>query len=177
MSSDVRSVLEILAECEVRGHPKTKGSLEHIGNGQLRESVRGSNAWRKMVAERVGADRRRRLWPNPLPLPDPMLGEVSDPFNGRVGVRVVSYLQPPAAVLRRDVEVWRDWLMSDKSGDVDKLLRNVLDAIGCEDKDDAQLIANDGQVWDAMSHKRLAVGGVAPGQLIQIWKIPEDAPW
>lgn len=170
-------VFDILVDCQVQGHPKTKGSLEHIGQGKMRESVTGSKQWRKMVAERVGADRRRRLWPNPLPLPDPMFGEVPDPFNGRVGVRVVSYLQPPPAMLRRPASAWRHWLMSDKSGDADKLLRNVLDAIGCENADDAHLIDNDGQVWDAFSHKRLAVGGVAPGQLIQVWKIPEETPW
>lgn len=160
------AALEILAECQVQGHAKTKGSLEHIGGGKMREAVTGSGRWRKLVAERVRADHRRRLWTPTL-----------EPFEGRVGVRVVSYLQPPASVLRRAPQAWQEWLLGDKSGDADKLLRNVLDALGCEGADDARLIRNDGQVWDAMSHKRLAVDGVPPGQLIQVWKIPEDTPW
>jgi hypothetical protein len=164
--------MKVLVEFQVFGHPKTKGSLEHIGQGKMRESVRGSKAWRKMVAERAKADHLKRCEATGM-------SELGRPlrWEGRVGVRVVSYLQPPPHVLRLASEAWHDWIMSDKSGDSDKLARNVLDALGCEDQDDAQIFINDGQVWDLFSHKRLAVGGTQPGQLIQVWSIPDSEAW
>lgn len=146
-------VLMILAEVFVPGHPKTKGSMEHIGGGKLRESVTGSKKWRQLVASQIKGNCAPGC------------------FCGRVGVWITSYLQCPAGQ-----DPWA-WIMGDKSGDTDKLARNVLDAIGCESKDDACLIANDAQVWNLMSSKRLAHAGMLPGQQIRVWAIPESEPW
>lgn len=146
----------VLCEAWIPGHAKTKGSLEHIGGGKMRESVTGSKTWRQLAARMV----------------KPFVN--GEPYRGRVGVLVTSFLKPPE---RMSLAQAREWILGDKSGDADKLLRNVCDAIGCEDKDDARLILNDGQVSPGVSYKRLAYGGSLPGQMIRVWAVPESEPW
>lgn len=144
----------VLAEVTVMGHPKTKGSLEVVTKTHVREKP-GSSRWRALVADRLRADFvQRAVFSQPCPL--------------RVGVLIVSHLQPP--------HTWRErvkeWLVSQFSSDVDKLARNVLDALV-----DAGVIVDDGQVVDLYSHKRLAQPGMMPGQRIQVWITPEGHEW
>jgi len=164
----------ILCDVFVPGHAKTKGSLEHIGNGQLRDKP-SSYKWRKLVAERVKSDAAKRpvwqeVWSEGL----------SGPYVGRVGVRIISYGQPPSGGPTGEwllTRAWK-WLIAKAGfGDVDKFARNVLDALSCEREDDAHLIADDSLVVDLYSHKRLALPGMLFGQQITVWAIPEDAPW
>lgn len=155
----------ILCDVFVPGHAKTKGSMESLGNGKMRDKP-SSRVWRKLIAERVkqsAAKLHGVAW-------DPVEPE---PFTGRVGVRIVSYGQPPSGP--RSMVLWL--IARAGFGDVDKLARNVLDALSCEDPDDAHLIADDSQVVDLYSHKRLAMPGMMVGQQITVWVIPEDAPW
>jgi len=154
--------VQILAEIFIHGHPKTKGSLEVVTPKYVRERP-GSSRWRKLVADRLRVDYGKRA--EAIGVYDEGM---SGPYAGRTGVRIVSYLQPPASWLARVQE----WLVSQFSGDGDKLARNVLDALT-----DSGLIVDDGQVWDLFSHKRLAAPGTPPGQHIQVWIIPESAPW
>lgn len=183
----------ILAECFVSGHPKTKGSLEFVTAKHVREKP-GSDRWRKLVADRLRTDALKR---SPAKKEDRCGGctsalclldgcaEVriagrgdegtSGPYAGRIGVRIVSFLQVPAQpkpALRNWLDHAMEWLVCKFSGDVDKLARNVLDALT-----DSGVIVDDAQVVDLFSHKRLAQPGMMPGQQIQVWAIPESASW
>lgn len=166
----------ILASVYVAGHPKTKGSMTPLGNGKMVDKP-DSLAWRVLVAERLKTDRAIR---------EITAGCGHEPVQGRVGVQVISYLQPPG--FRGDVDPWwkraMAWIISKLSGDVDKLLRNVLDALsacdescGARCKKHSGVIWDDSQVWDLYGHKRIAAPGVVPGQQITVWLIPEDASW
>lgn len=158
--------LVILCDVFVPGHAKTKGSMEALGNGKMRDKP-SSRVWRKLIAERVKADGIKRLIDY-----GPMV-----PHEGRVGVRIVSYGQTATGQEGWLVKAMK-WLIARAGfGDVDKFARNVLDALSCEDPDDAHLIADDSQVVDLYSHKRLAMPGMMVGQQITVWAIPEDAPW
>lgn len=166
MSTDTQAGLVILCDVFVPGHAKTKGSMQPLGNGKMVDKP-SSRVWRKLIAERVKSHLAK-------------LGEdhylLVLPYGGRVGVRIVSYAQAPKSA-KGLLGVWA-WLIARAGfGDVDKLARNVLDALSCEDPDDAHLIADDSQVVDLYSHKRLAMPGMMVGQQITVWVIPEDAPW
>lgn len=172
MSAEVVAEPLVLAEVFVSGHPKTKGSLTAVTAKHLRDTP-GSELWRICVVDRVRTDMaaRSRPW-------------VTYPAQGRIGVRVISYLQLPNPALTNWWERAYAWIMSKLSGDVDKLERNVLDALSaCDEKcakgcrKHAGLIGDDAQVWDLYGHKRLAAPGVVPGQRIMVWQIPEDEPW
>lgn len=147
----------ILAEVWVPGHSKTKGSLDFVTKSHVREAVPGSGRWRQLVAARVKEDAEKRY-------PD------KENLGNRIGVRIVSYLQPSRQML--DKGEAGDWILGRSAGDVDKLARNVLDALT-----DSGVIGDDAQVWDLMSSKRLAKEGMMPGQQIQVWLIPDSAPW
>lgn len=153
-----RPPLVILTEVQVMGHAKTKGSLTFKGNGHVEEKP-GSDRWRKLVAASVGRDFDARSQARGL----------YGPVGGRVGVRITTWLQAPAGKWH---ERWMDWLLSQFSGDGDKLARNVLDALT-----DSGVIADDGQVVDLFHHKRIAREGMMPGQAIQVWEVPEWSPW
>lgn len=99
------------------GQPKTKGSLDVVRapsagrKAVVREGVRGSGAWRRLVAERARvAMAGRPAW------------------GGPVGVRC-SFMFATDNVMARHV------------GDLDKLARNVLDALT-----DAHVYLDDSQV-------------------------------
>lgn len=162
-----QQALEIVVLCDVfvPGHAKTKGSMEALGNGKMRDKP-SSRVWRKLIAERVKTDAEKRGYSTEF-----------HSYDGRVGVRIVSYGQTATGQEGWLVKAMK-WLIARAGfGDVDKLARNVLDAISSEDPDDAHLIADDSQVVDLYSHKRLAMPGMMVGQQITVWVIPEDAPW
>src|SRR5678816_2875258 len=113
----------MLAETTVTGHPKTKGSLEVVTKTYVREKP-GSSRWRALVADSLRRSRREweAQWNAENP-DNPMTA--GQPFPGRVGVLIVSYLQPPNSWINRMTE----WFLGQFSSDVDKLARNVLDAL------------------------------------------------
>lgn len=152
----------MLAETYVSGHPKTKGSLEVVTTKHVREKP-GSARWRAIVADALRRDFARR----PIVLEAQSEG-LSGPYAGRVGILIVSYLQPPQTWRERVAE----WMLGQYSSDADKLARNVLDAAV-----DAGVIVDDGQVMDLYSHKRLCSIGSMPGQRIQIWATPKEHEW
>lgn len=106
------------------GAAKTKGSMEHLGQGKMRESVKGSSRWRMLMAERA-----RRAYGGQAP------------YEKAVIVSAIFYLLPPPSVIRKGQEAVDAWLISRGSGDVDKLTRNLLDSLT-----DSGVIADDAQV-------------------------------
>lgn len=109
--------MPLLVMTWVPGSPKTKGSMAVVNGrrGTMRESVVGSSQWRQLVAKQARQCRQR-----------------ADAWTGPAGVTAYFYLP------REDPAVAR-------SGDLDKLTRNVLDAL--EDagiwEDDAQCVTLD----------------------------------
>lgn len=147
--------LEILTEVFVPGVPKTKGSLNVRGR-HVEEAVAGSSRWRALVAERVRADRARR--------------GLTVPWPGPVRVRIVSFYVQTAA----DERAGRIAPTEPRAGhgDVDKLERNVLDALKDAGAyvDDALVISTDNEEAFVGVARR---AGQRPGQLIQAWAVPE----
>jgi Holliday junction resolvase RusA-like endonuclease len=135
----------------VPGAPKTKGSLTPRAapcrctptcpgfsrQPQLRDSV-GSSRWRKLVAYQAGVEMRRVAYAWPL--------------AGPVGLELTYYL--PVA----DEAA----LIEQGSGDLDKLERNIYDAL-----QDAGVYANDAQVVACGHQKRVAPCG-GPGVRVQV---------
>lgn len=104
--------MPLLVMTWVPGSPKTKGSLR-VRNGRtgvLVESVAGSGRWRQLIAKKAAECRQQ-----------------SEPWAGPAGVSAYFYLPraDPAQV---------------RAGDIDKLTRNVLDAL-----QDAKIWADDVQ--------------------------------
>lgn len=121
-------------ELEVAGTPKPKGSLKHVGRGRLQEQLEGSKPWREAVKwaaiEAIAARARGR---NPFTV-----------LQGPVVVDVtVTVAKPKSAPKTR-----RTWPITRSSGDADKHLRNVLDALV-----DAAVMGDDSQVVEATVRK------------------------
>lgn len=151
----------ILTECWIPGLPKTKGSLNFIGDRYVEESVKGSARWRVLVAEAVRRDRRARAGN----------GRTVEPAYGPIAVRALFWL--PVEPIKP------------RAGDIDKLARNVLDALA----DDAKVASknggayvNDNQVCDLRAVKLLADDQHSPGLLLTVWSlgaglIEQDTGW
>lgn len=113
----------MITEVWVPGHPKTKGSMTTAGRrgGQMRESV-DNTPWRALVTRMVAADLLAR-------------GTVDGLFLGRTTF----------APVRVDLAFWLDHPdpcePKPGAGDVDKLVRLVLDALK-----DATVYVDDNQV-------------------------------
>lgn len=122
----------------VPGRPKTKGSMEVVDGrrGVLRESVVGSSRWRALLAYEPGKIVERAP-PGVYPL------------VGAVMVDML-FLLPVC-----DVTVGR-------CGDIDKLVRNVLDALK-----DAGVYRDDVQVKRVVAEK-VAADLLAPGVRIKV---------
>lgn len=151
--------MRLLVDTFIPGHPRTKGSLEHRGSGQLTESVAGSTSWRRLMAQGL-----RQAWGPRIALD--------------VAVRVSGTFYLPCA---RGM----DSLIAARSGDVDKLTRNLLDAIAVDETGKqlgAGIIVNDSQVVGIVIEKTMASdssgphgrgNGVRPqGVHVQIWQVP-----
>jgi hypothetical protein len=115
----------ILVDVWVPGAAKTKGSmrLRNGATGAMTESVAGSSAWRALMAQAVRDDIARRC-------PD---RTGAYPYTGAVLVVATFYLAPPEGWVSRFLAaaIWPVW---PRAGDVDKLARNVLDALGSKAK-------------------------------------------
>lgn len=145
----------ILVDVWVPGAAKTKGSMEvrNRATGAMKESVIGSSAWRVLMAQAVRDDIARR---------QPPVAELRSPWPGAVTVTMVAYLAP-AITARPAGWLWPVW---DKAGDVDKLARNVLDALGSRSKNakmNGGAIADDNLVCKLIAEKNVAdSAGVQP---------------
>lgn len=134
----------------VPGVPKPKGSMAHLGGGQMAQSVRGSTAWAGIIRRAVKAKIER--------------GEAG--FAARsVPVRV-----------QCSFWVTGDDIVRERAGDVDKLARNVLDALTRDERRDYPgVYVDDVQVIDVRGSRFLVDGllfdGAAPGAHIQAYAL------
>lgn len=104
--------MPLLVMAWVPGQPKTKGSMvvRNAKAGTMKEAVAGSTRWRQLMA-RAFADGR----------------QLAEAWAGPAGVTAYFYLP-------------RDDITTARAGDIDKLTRNVLDAL-----EDAKIWADDVQ--------------------------------
>ncbi len=126
----------------VDGTPKPKGSMRHIGNGRMIEQVKGSKEWRQRVALTGRNAALKASW-----------ATCSDP----VTVLAHFYLPRPKTAKNRV------WPHTRSSGDVDKLCRNILDAL-----DDAGILADDSQVVNLHASKAYEDNQNKPGCVIRV---------
>lgn len=118
----------VLADVWVPGSPKTKGSLTRGRGGGMRESVLGSTTWRLLVAERVRGWRK--------------VHGLTVPYDGPVVVSAFFCLTADP--------------IAKGAGDLDKLVRNVLDACAADAKRKAAnggAYVNDNQVVSLQASK------------------------
>jgi len=142
----------------VPGAPKTKGSLTFKGNGYVRENVVGSTRWRMMVV-----DRARAAVPPGMPA-----------WSGPVAVHATFFLPAPAKYAGWLEAIWP------RAGDVDKLTRNVLDALSVnegEPKLGAGIYVDDNQVTQLVINKIpvLPHSSAGPGVDLRVYGI-RDVP-
>lgn len=124
----------------VEHKPATKGSMKAAyrrGRIRMWEDVQGSTAFRDAVAWSARAARA---------------SAPGYPLTGPVEVQIVcAFVKPPSYPKRR-----RCWPVTRGSGDIDKLERNVFDALV-----DAEIIGDDSQVCRVIADKDYAGHGVA----------------
>jgi Holliday junction resolvase RusA-like endonuclease len=131
------------AQFYVDGAPKTKGSLRWLPNRGPIENTRGSTAWKNRMAWMAKSAGIRRL-------------ERERP----VSIICQFALPRPKSQLRGDGTLKADaprWPTRERTGDLDKLLRNVFDAL----KNIAW--ADDAQVCEVAARKVFADGNTPPG--------------
>lgn len=139
----------------VYGEPAPKGSLKCVGGKgrhQLIEDGTRTKPWRALVKQAGEA----------LSLPGPL--------SGPVGVEAVFTVRLPASV-KAESRLWPWKRSTGIGGDVDKLLRTVLDAL-----EDAGVLADDAQVCVVRGSKcypHSPAAGVLdrPGMLLRVWRI------
>lgn len=114
----------------VPGHAKTKGSMDHKGRGRMVQNVAGSADWARMVEHEA----RRAM----------ATGWTSLLLDVHV---MITYYLP----------VTLEQLIRQGSGDIDKLERNILDAMT-----KAQVYLDDAQVTQCIHEKRSAFADQHP---------------
>lgn len=161
----------VLAAVWVPGVPRTQGSMEHVGGGNMKHSdalVR----WRSLVTDEVKRDIRVRGL-------DRMLVPGDDP---NYWVEPGATLAAPSAVstssmllpFRGPVAVRCIFVRGDGVGDIDKLARCVLDALEA-----SRVIANDVQVVKLICDRVTMVKGRGDGAFVLVATVvdePQDSP-
>lgn len=155
----------IITEVWVPGNPRTKGSLTAKG-GYAKDTVQSSR-WRALMAEQVRRDLERRGMNAARFGEDPLV-----PYAGAVDVELVAFLAVPSTVNDSVVvpAIWHN------AGDVDKIARNVLDAIAADAKSaimNGGAIVNDNQVIRLVAEK-YAAGRGGQGLWLRVETIDQD---
>jgi crossover junction endodeoxyribonuclease RusA len=142
-------VLQFIAH----GTPKPKGSMRHVGHGRMIEQVDGK-PWREAVK-----------WAaleamNSLP-----------PLEGPLRVEATFTFAKPASAPKRRTS----WPITRSSGDADKQLRNLFDAM-----QDAGVMRDDSQIIEATVAKRYPLEGADaltfPGVIVRVHQITAQLP-
>ena len=154
----------IIVETFVAGAPKTKGSMEvrNRATGAMKESVIGSSNWRALMAAAVKDDIERRHRTSR----ERSGGILGLPYAGAVAVTVTAYLPEP-----HDPDSWWVWPVWNQAGDLDKLVRNVLDALGTKSKNSKMnggAIVDDNLVCRIVAEKHTGGGTRPQGVLIRV---------
>ena len=140
--------MELITQVWCPGVPKTKGSLTFRG-GHAEENVKGSARWRMLVVEAVREDLRQR-WGSDI-------GARADlrPINVQAVFFTATDPTMPSA------------------GDLDKLCRNVLDALSVNREQPAKgagAYADDRQVIALQAHQVIA-DEVGPGLMLMVYGV------
>lgn len=151
----------VLAWAWIAGHPRTKGSLDPRKGGGLTDSA-ASKRWRAQLVSAVraacsAAPRAPETSSGPIAIealcfePDGAAEPIAEAF-------------PDVRVATRDTTA---------NGDLDKLLRNLLDAlavdlVGSDQRKGADVFCNDCQVVEIHTHKLIEVGPYGPGILVRV---------
>ena len=139
----------------VHGQPKPKGSLRHIGHGRLVEQLAGSKPWREAV-------KYATLDARTLP------GNTPETITGPVRVDITITVDKPKSAPKKR----RTWPITRSSGDIDKHIRNVFDALV-----DAAAIGDDSQVVRVSTVKAYPLEEpdtlASAGAIIRIYRIGE----
>lgn len=103
-----------LLEFHVDGIPKPKGSVSALAPGIIRQRVKGSKAWQRKVTQvaRVVANQAS-----------------FDPLTGPVGVTLIFRMPCPVRGVPKVRKATLDFYHAFKRPDLDKLIRNILDAL------------------------------------------------
>lgn len=128
-------------ELVVEGNPVPQGSFRHIGNGRIIAANPKLNTWRQTIADQIAQQTHHRL------------------IDAPIRVQLVFTLPRPKSVTRP--------LPTARVGDLDKLVRSVLDAISLEKY--CQVIKDDSLVTDLHAAKRYADHTPAGVQIMLIW--------
>lgn len=154
----------IIVDVFVSGAAKTKGSMEvrNRATGAMKESVVGSSRWRALMAQAVRTERQRRACTGgsggmACDHRPPFACAKPAPWAGAVTVHVLAYLTCP----RRgdDVHAHNHYPIWYQAGDLDKIVRNVLDALGTKSdnpKMNGGAIVDDNLVCRIVAEKRVA---------------------
>ena len=140
----------IITELWIPGRPVTKGSLTRVGDA-LRDTPQ-SKAWRRIMAGAIRDDLRRRH------------GLLDVRYPGPVAVEAVWWLPVP--------------VLQSGAGDIDKLLRNLLDALSAPTKRTtdvslcASAIVDDNQVVGVASTKFF--DAIVPGVMVRVTTLSRE---
>ena len=138
----------------VFGIPRPQGSKRHVGRGVLVESSNGVKEWRHDVRDAIFSQYSGATITEPVAVCCTFL------FNrpkGHYGTgRNAGRLKPSAP----------RHLTSSFNGDIDKLLRALLDAISV--KAGGSLISDDSLVTELMANKRYCEEGELPGAYLTV---------
>lgn len=131
----------------VRGIPKPKGSMRHVGHGRMIEQVNNA-PWRDSI-----------IWTVASAMPSP------EPFTGPLRVEAAfTFPKPASAPKRRSI-----WPTTRASGDVDKHCRLLLDALQA-----AGALVDDAQVIELTACKRFPSEGPDalpfPGVVVHLYR-------
>ena len=145
----------------IPGMPKPKGSMRHVGNGRMVEQLAGSQPWRVTVAAAVYRHIRCTCG-----APDCQALCDGYPLDGALAVVfVATFPKPKSAPKTRRVDP-----VTRSTGDIDKLARNILDALV-----DAHAIRDDAQVVELWALKRYGAVDTTPGVRIRVGRAPQPA--
>ena len=141
---------DLVLDFTVAGRPKPKGSLRHIGNGRLVEQVNGT-PWRRAVRD-AASDALRD----------------AEPLAGPLRVEAAFTFPKPTAAPKRRIT----WPTTRASGDIDKQLRNLFDALV-----DSGVMHDDSQIIEVTAAKRYPFEGpdalTFPGVVVRIYAISD----
>lgn len=139
------------------GQPRPKGSMRHVGHGRMVEQVNGK-PWREAVK-----------WAAMEATGNAPMGAY--PLNGPLRVEATFTFPKPASAPKRRTS----WPITRSSGDADKQLRNLFDAM-----QDAGIMRDDAQIIEATVAKRFPLEGTDaltyPGVVVRVYTISDLSP-
>lgn len=152
--------------CFVAGRPAPKGSLEHKGGGYLADDNRNTGPWRAAMSETFRREVCTLAAVRPGERRQRALPREGYPVKAPVGVRV-RYLFHRPETTEQIVPA------NIRTGDLDKLLRNTLDATFYEPKTGkgAPILADDSLVCDIDAKARYVPPKMAQGAFVVVYLI------